>query len=203
VSENVEIRIDNRREWRQPKRHYSERLLVGRSLRILRRSVHARRATLDRDRCDTGSLVFVNQSDAVASYLAHESIENFQHEENRSAANAREYNRSDHIKLSTTFGRRMAFHKSNTGRGFSSPNERQSLGVALTKKVPLCVSYLSFFCAGRLRAAGDRGSEKYSLPTARFDSVVSRSHPRTPPAGWAGADFLAAEQNSITFPSFG
>jgi hypothetical protein len=59
---------------------------------------NVRRATLDRDRCDTGSVVFVNDSDTVASYLANESIENFQHEENRSAANAREYNRSDHIK---------------------------------------------------------------------------------------------------------
>ena len=55
----------------------------------------------------------------------------------------------------------------------------------------------------RLRAEGDRGSESYSLPAAWFDSVVSRSHPRTPPAGWAGTDFLATEQNSITFPSFG
>jgi hypothetical protein len=80
------------------KGHYSGGLLAVRSLGILRRTVHVRRATLDRDGCDTGSLVFVNESDTVASCLANESIENCQHEENRSAANAREYNRSDHIK---------------------------------------------------------------------------------------------------------
>ena len=96
MSETVEIRIDNCREWRPPKRHYSGGLLVVRSLGTLRRTVHARRPTLDRDRCDTGSRIFVNESDTVASCLANESIENSQHEENRSAANAREYNRSDH-----------------------------------------------------------------------------------------------------------
>ena len=98
MSENVEIRIDNCRESGQPKRHYSGGLLAVRGLGILGRTVHARRPTLDRDRCDTGSFVFVNESDTVASCLGNESIENFQHEENPSAANAREYNRSDHIK---------------------------------------------------------------------------------------------------------
>jgi hypothetical protein len=97
VSENVEIRIDNCREWRQPKGTTVEVLLAIRSRGILGRTVHARRPTLDRDRFDTGSLVFVNESDTVASCLVDKSIENFQHEENRSAAEAREYNRSDHI----------------------------------------------------------------------------------------------------------
>jgi hypothetical protein len=66
--------------------------------RNLGRTVHARRPTLDRDRYDTGSRVFVNESDTVASCFANESIKNCQHEENRSAANAPEYNQSDHIK---------------------------------------------------------------------------------------------------------
>jgi hypothetical protein len=69
-----------------------------RNLGRLRRTVLARGLTLDRDRRDTGSLVFVHESDTVASCLANESIKNCQHEENRSAANAHEYNRSDHPK---------------------------------------------------------------------------------------------------------
>ena len=76
--------------------HYSGGLLAARNLGILRRTVHAREPTFDRDRRDTGSLVFVHESDTVASCLANESIKNCQHEENRSAANAHEYNRSDH-----------------------------------------------------------------------------------------------------------
>ena len=78
--------------------HYSGGLLAVRNLGILRRTVHARGPTLDRDRRDTGSLFFIHESDTVASCLANESIKNCQHEENRRAANAHEYNRSDHLK---------------------------------------------------------------------------------------------------------
>lgn len=87
---------------------------------------------------------------------------------------------------------------------FFDEMSEQSLCVSLTKKVPFAfLIAVSYPGQVRLRAAGIVGRESYLLPAARFDSVVSRSHPRTPPAGWAGTDFLATAQNSITFPSFG
>jgi hypothetical protein len=98
VSENVEIRIDNCREMETAKAALQWRSTGLRSLGISRRTVHVPRPTLDRDRRDTGSLVLVNESVMVASCLANERIKNCEHEENRSAANAREYNQSDHTK---------------------------------------------------------------------------------------------------------
>ena len=98
MSENVEIRIDNCREMETAKAALQWRSTGLRSLGISRRTVHVPRPTLDRDRRDSGSLVLVNESVMVASCLANERIKNCEHEENRSAANAREYNRSDHTK---------------------------------------------------------------------------------------------------------
>jgi hypothetical protein len=76
-------------QWRSTGRSQSAEYYAARSMRG---------PTLDRDRRDTGYLVLVNESDTLASCLANESIKNCQHEENRSAANAHEYNRSDYIK---------------------------------------------------------------------------------------------------------
>ena len=97
-------------------------------------------------------------------------------------------NTIDPIILSTTFGRRIAFHENNTRRWFLLPNERQSLCVSLTEKVPFAFFIsVSYPAQVRLRAEGDRGSEKL-LTT--YSSVRLRcfEEPPTDPASRLGRD---------------
>jgi hypothetical protein len=169
------------------KGHYCGGLLAVRNLGILRRTVLARGPTLDRDRCDTGSLVFVNESDTVASCLANERIKNCHHEENRSTANAHEYNRSDHVKHDV-WGVVLHFMRATLLGGFLLPNERQSLRVSLTKKVPLAfLISVSYPAQVRLRAAGDRGSEEL-LTTYSTVRLCCFEEPPKDPASRLGRD---------------
>jgi hypothetical protein len=72
--------------------------------------------------------------------------------------------------------------------GFLLPNERQSLCVSLTNEDTVCVPYLSFFPGQvRLRAAGDRGSEKLLTP---YSTVRLRGFEEPPkdPASRLGRD---------------
>jgi hypothetical protein len=94
----------------------------------------------------------------------------------------------DPIIVSTTFGRRIAFHQSNTRRWFLLRNERQSLCVSLAKKVPFAfLVSVSYPGQVRLRAAGDRGSKKL-LTTYSTVRLRCFEEPPKDPASRLGRD---------------
>ena len=125
--------------------------------------------------------------DTVASCLANESIKNCRHEENRGTANAHEY--IDPIILSTTFGRRIAFHKSNTASVvfFYQMNGRAYACLLLRRYRLRFLSQFLYPAQVRLRAEGDCGSEKL-LTTYCSVRLCCFEEPTTDPASRLGRD---------------
>jgi hypothetical protein len=81
-----------------------------------------RRTVLSRDRRDTGSLLSAGESSARPSRVSQKSAQKCQHEENRSAANARECDWYDHGRCHFPWTKRPRWFCSQHASGLSVQN---------------------------------------------------------------------------------
>ncbi len=111
-----------------------------------------RRTVLSRDRRDTGSLLSAGESSARPSRVSQKSAQKCQHEENRSAANARECDGYDHGRCYFPWTKRPRRFCSQHSSGLSVQNAFSLPCLTVWMRSPLIPAWVSalFTASARL-----------------------------------------------------